>query len=46
MSGGGIDPVLRFMVKFYMPDPSQLEEEYTRWASNTNFHLKFFFFSN
>jgi len=30
MSGGGIDPVLRFMVKFYMPDPSQLEEEYTR----------------
>ena len=28
---GGVDPVLRFMVKFYMPDPSQLEEEYTRW---------------
>lgn len=27
---GGVDPVLRFMVKFYMPDPSQLEEEYTR----------------
>ena len=28
---GGVDPVLRFMVKFYMPDPSQLEEEYTRY---------------
>ena len=30
---GGVDPVLRFMVKFYMPDPSQLEEEYTRYHS-------------
>ena len=29
---GGVDPVLRFMVKFYMPDPSQLEEEYTRYV--------------
>ena len=26
----GAEPVLRFMVKFYIPDPSQLEEEYTR----------------
>ncbi|XP_059620168.1 FERM, ARHGEF and pleckstrin domain-containing protein 2 isoform X2 [Phlebotomus argentipes] len=26
-----IDPVLRFCVKFYTPDPAQLEEEYTRF---------------
>ncbi|XP_017465900.1 PREDICTED: FERM, RhoGEF and pleckstrin domain-containing protein 1 isoform X4 [Rhagoletis zephyria] len=26
-----IDPVLRFCVKFYTPDPAQLEEEYTRY---------------
>ncbi|XP_059219695.1 FERM, ARHGEF and pleckstrin domain-containing protein 1 isoform X2 [Stomoxys calcitrans] len=26
-----IDPMLRFCVKFYTPDPSQLEEEYTRY---------------
>ena len=25
------EPLLRFMVKFYIPDPSQLEEEYTRY---------------
>ena len=25
------DPVLRFSVKFYTPDPSQLEEEFTRY---------------
>lgn len=25
-----VDPMLRFCVKFYTPDPSQLEEEYTR----------------
>ena len=25
------EPMLRFMVKFYIPDPSQLEEEYTRY---------------
>ena len=25
------DPLLRFTVKFYIPDPSQLEEEYTRY---------------
>lgn len=25
-----IDPVLKFCVKFYTPDPTQLEEEYTR----------------
>ena len=29
----GAEPVLRFMVKFYIPDPSQLEEEYTRSES-------------
>ena len=23
----------RFVVKFYMPDPSQLEEEYTRYLA-------------
>ena len=26
-----VEPLLRFTVKFYMPDPSQLEEEYTRY---------------
>lgn len=26
-----IDPVLKFCVKFYTPDPTQLEEEYTRY---------------
>lgn len=26
-----IEPVLRFCVKFYTPDPAQLEEEYTRY---------------
>ncbi|XP_065364796.1 FERM, ARHGEF and pleckstrin domain-containing protein 2 isoform X1 [Calliphora vicina] len=26
-----VDPMLRFCVKFYTPDPSQLEEEYTRY---------------
>lgn len=26
-----IDPLLRFCVKFYTPDPAQLEEEYTRY---------------
>jgi FERM/RhoGEF/pleckstrin domain protein 2 len=25
------DPLLRFSVKFYTPDPSQLEEEFTRY---------------
>lgn len=25
------DPALRFSVKFYTPDPSQLEEEFTRY---------------
>ena len=24
---------IRFVVKFYMPDPSQLEEEYTRYLA-------------
>merc|ERR1719431_558785 len=28
---GSGEPLLRFNVKFYMPDPSQLEEEYTRY---------------
>ena len=28
--------MLRFMVKFYMPDPSQLEEEYTRYGDIDN----------
>lgn len=27
----GQEPLLRFTVKFYIPDPSQLEEEYTRY---------------
>lgn len=26
-----IDPLLHFCVKFYTPDPGQLEEEYTRY---------------
>lgn len=26
-----IDPILRFCVKFYTPDPAQLEEEFTRY---------------
>lgn len=26
-----IDPLLRFCVKFYTPDPAQLEEEFTRY---------------
>ncbi|XP_018014089.2 FERM, ARHGEF and pleckstrin domain-containing protein 1-like, partial [Hyalella azteca] len=26
-----VEPVLRFCVKFYTPDPGQLEEEYTRY---------------
>ncbi|XP_026841258.1 FERM, ARHGEF and pleckstrin domain-containing protein 1 isoform X3 [Drosophila persimilis] len=26
-----VDPVLRFCIKFYTPDPAQLEEEYTRY---------------
>jgi FERM, RhoGEF and pleckstrin domain protein 2 len=26
-----IDPMLRFCIKFYTPDPAQLEEEYTRY---------------
>lgn len=26
-----VDTVLRFCVKFYAPDPAQLEEEYTRY---------------
>lgn len=26
-----VEPVLRFCVKFYTPDPLQLEEEYTRY---------------
>ncbi|KAK8745782.1 hypothetical protein OTU49_000005 [Cherax quadricarinatus] len=26
-----VEPVLRFCVKFYTPDPAQLEEEYTRY---------------
>ncbi|XP_065569964.1 FERM, ARHGEF and pleckstrin domain-containing protein 2-like [Artemia franciscana] len=26
-----IDPLLRFVVKFYTPDPTQLEEEFTRY---------------
>jgi hypothetical protein len=25
--------IIRFVVKFYMPDPSQLEEEYTRYLA-------------
>ena len=25
--------LFRFVVKFYMPDPSQLEEEYTRYLA-------------
>ena len=25
------DPLLRFCVKFYTPDPAQIEEEYTRY---------------
>ena len=25
------EPLLRFCVKFYTPDPSQIEEEYTRY---------------
>lgn len=26
-----VDPLLYFCVKFYTPDPAQLEEEYTRY---------------
>lgn len=26
-----VDPMLRFSVKFYTPDPAQLEEEFTRF---------------
>lgn len=26
-----VDPMVRFCIKFYTPDPSQLEEEYTRY---------------
>jgi FERM, RhoGEF and pleckstrin domain protein 2 len=26
-----VDPMLKFCVKFYAPDPAQLEEEYTRY---------------
>lgn len=26
-----VDPMLKFCVKFYAPDPGQLEEEYTRY---------------
>lgn len=26
-----VDPLLKFCVKFYAPDPAQLEEEYTRY---------------
>lgn len=26
-----VDPLLYFCVKFYTPDPGQLEEEYTRY---------------
>lgn len=26
-----VDPLVRFCVKFYTPDPSQLEEEFTRY---------------
>lgn len=26
-----VDPILKFCVKFYCPDPAQLEEEYTRY---------------
>lgn len=26
-----VDPMLRFCIKFYTPDPCQLEEEYTRY---------------
>ena len=29
--GGGGEPLLRFCVKFYTPDPAQIEEEYTRY---------------
>ena len=36
----GAEPVLRFMVKFYIPDPSQLEEEYTRSESWSVFILE------
>lgn len=32
-----IEPVLRLCVKFYTPDPSQLEEEFTRFVNNTRF---------
>ncbi len=27
----GSEPLLRFCVKFYTPDPAQIEEEYTRY---------------
>jgi len=26
-----VEPLMRFCVKFYTPDPAQLEEEYTRY---------------
>jgi hypothetical protein len=31
-SSGGCEPLLRFCVKFYTPDPAQIEEEYTRFV--------------
>ena len=30
-SSGNGEPLLRFCVKFYTPDPAQIEEEYTRY---------------
>ena len=32
-NGSGVlqEPLLRFCVKFYTPDPAQIEEEYTRY---------------
>ena len=34
-----IDPLLYFQVKFYTPDPAQLEEEFTRYLFSLQIKL-------
>ena len=36
---GNSEPLLRFCVKFYTPDPAQVEEEYTRYTHTVIFNF-------
>ena len=41
-----VEPVFRFCVKFYAPDPAQLEEEFTRYVISVYIRVNIHTYNN